>query len=108
MKNVFRSILSALVLSVIAFQVVNAAEFNCPAPSQVNCVPAVNSIGAWFANGGQATGNTFMANNQCANVIHMSNNQSRLVCCYSKCGVFLLDVPYVRCVKRTQSHFICN
>ena len=108
MKRFSQILLSVFIVSVITIQVASAAQFFCPTQRKVNCVPAMTRIGDWFANGGETTENTYMSNNQCANVIAMPNNSSRLVCCYTKCGVFLLDVPFQNCVKMDQSHFNCN
>ena len=98
--------------SVVAIPFVNAANFVCPAPNQINCVPTPTSItnpgGVWKHNDGQMTGNAFESNKRCANVISLPNNQSRLVCCYTKCGVFLLDVPFAKCVKTSPATFTCR
>ena len=85
-----------------------ASRYMCPAPTQINCVPAVATIGPWQANGGQMTGNTFGPNNQCANVITLSPDKQRLLCCYTKCGVFTQDVPAKHCTKLNQSAFSCQ
>ena len=85
-----------------------ASRYMCPAPTQVNCVPASATIGPWQANGGQMTGNTFGPNNQCANVITLSPVKQRLLCCYTKCGVFIQDVPAKHCTKLNESAFSCQ
>ena len=85
-----------------------AADYNCPAPKLVKCVPADKTISGWQDNGGQKTGNTFAPNNQCANLIDLPDGKKRLVCCYTHCGVFLQDVQAAHCVKQSQSHFVCN
>lgn len=108
MKKVLLSLTALFLLNLTMVNVSHAASFTCPAPSQINCIPAINSIGGWKANGGQMTGNTFAPNNQCANVIVLPNNANRLLCCYTKCGVFIMDVPFTRCSKVNQSRFICN
>jgi len=85
-----------------------AETFMCPQPSQINCVPAVTTIGPWQHNGGQMTGNTFGPNSQCANVIKLGPTSQRLLCCYTKCGVFLRDVPARICTKVSPSQFDCR
>ena len=85
-----------------------AARYMCPAPTQVNCVPASATIGPWQANGGQMTGNTFGPNSQCANVITLTPAKQRLLCCYQKCGVFIQDVPAKHCTKLNESAFSCQ
>jgi len=85
-----------------------AETFNCPPPQDIRCVPAVTHIGDWVDNGGQETGNTFGPNNQCANVIHLGANDQRLLCCYTKCGVFLRDVKSSSCEKISESQFTCH
>lgn len=97
-----------LVLSVVVGGVSFAADYTCPSPDQVRCIPAESEIGPWKANGGQMTGNTFAPNNQCANVLQLSANESRLFCCYTKCGVFIQDVQHKVCRKSDQSHFSCR
>lgn len=86
----------------------NAVGFSCPRPEQVRCVPTVTTIGDWTHNGGQMTGNTFAPNNQCANVISLPSGETRLMCCYTKCGVFYNDVKFRGCQKTSQSTFLCN
>jgi hypothetical protein len=107
MKKVFISL-----VSVIWFSSVHATSFVCPSPTQVRCVPSLSTImtptGEWKANGGQMTGNTFAPNNQCANIIPLPGSQTRLLCCYTKCGVFIMDVPFSKCTKRNTSTFSCN
>jgi hypothetical protein len=85
-----------------------AATYNCPAPAQINCVPAANKVLGWTANGGQMTGNSFAPNNQCGNVDKLSPNTQRLLCCYVKCGVFYLDVKAKSCTKVSESEFNCE
>ncbi len=85
-----------------------AGPFTCPQPQQINCVPAVNSIAGWQSNGGQMTGNSFGPNDQCANVIKLSADKQRLLCCYVKCGVFIRDVESKSCTKVSQSEFHCD
>ena len=85
-----------------------AVSYVCPPPSQVNCVPAVLNIGPWQHNGGQMTGNTFMPNNQCANVINTGPTTQRLLCCYTKCGVFIRDVNSRICKKVSEREFLCD
>jgi hypothetical protein len=99
-----------LVLASLSLAAVSAhAEvLNCPAPNLVNCVPAVNNIAGWKANGGQMTGNTFMPNAQCANVIRLGPDNQRLLCCYTKCGVFFQDVRAHRCEKTGPGSFVCD
>jgi len=101
----------ALVIAALALTgpspVVVAATYNCPQPQQINCVPAVKSIAGWHDNGGQMTGNSFTPNNQCANVIRLSADRQRLLCCYEKCGVFLRDVKAATCTKVSESQFDC-
>ena len=97
------------VLSFLAFgSTASAVTINCPPPNTVNCVPASSSILGWTANGGQMTGNSFSPNSQCANLIRLGNGLQRLVCCYSKCGVFLRDVRAQRCQKINSGSFLCN
>ena len=86
----------------------NAANYSCPAPNQINCVPVKKVIGPWHDNGGQTTGNAFTPNNQCANVIPLPGGKVRLLCCYSKCGVFLRDVVAKQCTKPSESEFTCD
>jgi len=101
--------LLSLVAMVGSFsQVALAGAYTCPDPSQVLCVPTASTLGAWTANGGAQTGNTFMNNNQCANAIQLNAQQWRLFCCYTKCGVFIQDVPAHKCEKIGQSHFRCQ
>lgn len=112
MKRVLMMVMGLLavsltVLGMTSIQSANAAGFVCPSPALVNCVPAVNNLGSWTHNGGQMTGNTFAPNNQCANVIRLEDGQNRLLCCYTKCGVFYMDVPYRKCAKRNESRFEC-
>jgi hypothetical protein len=85
-----------------------AETFTCPAPNQINCVPAVERIGPWRDNGGQETGNSFGPNDQCANVITLSPGRRRLLCCYQKCGVFYRDVKATTCTKVSESEFDCK
>ena len=85
-----------------------AATYVCPMPSQINCVPAVMSISGWQHNGGQMTGNSFGPNSQCANVISLGPSSQRLLCCYTKCGVFIRDVPARMCTKVSESRFECR
>jgi hypothetical protein len=87
---------------------VATGRYMCPMPSQINCVPAAATIGPWQANGGQMTGNTFGPNNQCANVITLTPAKQRLLCCYTKCGVFIQDVPAKHCTKLNESTFSCQ
>jgi hypothetical protein len=112
MKKVMMVLVTFFMFSVVAIPFVNAANFVCPAPNQINCVPAKTTIqmkeGVWKHNDGQMTGNTFENNKRCANVISLPNNQSRLICCYTKCGVFLLDVPFAKCIKQSPSLFLCR
>jgi hypothetical protein len=99
----------ACILTVLGFTpAANAADYTCPAPGQIDCVPVKKQIGAWKDNGSMATGNAFGPNNQCANVINLPNGQKRLVCCYNKCGVFLQDVTATECTKTSQSTFVCH
>jgi hypothetical protein len=85
-----------------------AADFECPAPNAINCVPAVKSIAGWTDNKGQKTGNSFAPNEQCANIIDLPGGKKRLVCCYTNCGVFTRDVQAKSCAKKGQSHFTCQ
>lgn len=85
-----------------------AATFNCPAPADIKCVPAVNTVNGWTANGGQMTGNSFAPNNQCGNIDKLSANTQRLLCCYVKCGVFYRDVGSKSCKKVSESEFNCE
>ena len=85
-----------------------AGRYICPQPSQINCVPTPTTIGPWQANGGQMTGNTFGLNSQCANVITLTPAKQRLLCCYTKCGVFIQDVPAKHCTKLNESAFSCQ
>jgi hypothetical protein len=86
----------------------HAADYTCPPPAQVNCVPVNKTIGPWKDNGGMTTGNTFTPNNQCGNVDNLPNGQKRLLCCYSKCGVFYQDVKATECTKTSESQFVCK
>jgi hypothetical protein len=85
-----------------------AADYTCPPANQIDCVPVKKTIGPWNDNGSMATGNTFGPNNQCANVINLPNGDKRLVCCYTKCGVFLQDVKATECTKTSESQFVCK
>jgi hypothetical protein len=85
-----------------------AAVYMCPQPQQINCVPAVMSVGGWQHNGGQTTGNTYSPNSQCSNVVRLGPDSQRLVCCYTKCGVFLRDVRAAMCTKVSESQFDCR
>ena len=85
-----------------------AATYMCPMPQQINCVPAVTSISGWQHNGGQMTGNSFGPNSQCANIIRLGPDTQRLLCCYTKCGVFIRDVRARRCAKISESQFNCD
>lgn len=85
-----------------------AATYICPPPSQITCVPALKSVAGWVDNNGQTTGNTFMPNNQCANVIPLGPGKQRLLCCYAKCGVFLRDVEARMCTKVSEREFECR
>lgn len=85
-----------------------AATYICPPPQQINCVPATMNVAGWQHNGGQMTGNTFAPNNQCANVIRLGPMSQRLLCCYTKCGVFLRDVNARMCTKQSESQFECR
>ena len=96
--------LGATILSVPAM----AMPYVCPPPSQVNCVPANTTIGPWQHNGGQMTGNTFAPNNQCANVIRIGPITQRILCCYTKCGVFVRDVNARMCRKLSEREFQCD
>ncbi|HUI96129.1 MAG TPA: hypothetical protein VLX44_10275 [Xanthobacteraceae bacterium] len=100
----FGCVLSLLLLPCGA----DAASYTCPAPNQINCVPATKVIGPWHDNNSQATGNAFGPNNQCANVIPLPGGKIRLLCCYTKCGVFLRDVVAKRCTKPSESEFTCD
>jgi hypothetical protein len=84
-----------------------AANFACPPANNIRCVPAVKTISGWTDNGGQTTGNSFMPNSECANVIKLSATKQRLLCCYTKCGVFFRDVTASSCTKTSQSEFSC-
>ena len=112
MKKVMMVLVAFFMFSVVAIPFVSAANFVCPAPDKINCVPTPTTItnpgGVWKHNDGQMTGNAFESNKRCANVISLPNNQSRLICCYTKCGVFLLDVPHAKCIKQTTSTFVCR
>ncbi len=108
MKKLSVVLLTLVLLSIVFAQFVSAAEYGCPNPAQVKCVPAETKIGPWTHNGGQMTGNTFAPNNQCANVISLPGGKSRLLCCYSKCGVFTQDVPQQKCTKTSESNFACH
>ena len=102
-------LLTALIVVSAALSIpAGAMTYVCPPPSQINCVPAIKTIGAWQDNNSQATGNMFGPNNQCANVIRLGPAQQRLLCCYTKCGVFLRDVPSTMCTKISQSQFECR
>ena len=101
------SMVAALALTVAAPAGV-AATYNCPQPQQINCVPAVKTIAGWRDNGGQMTGNSFTPNNQCGNVVRLSANRQRLLCCYQKCGVFYRDVKAKTCNKVSESQFNCE
>ncbi len=106
MKHLLKSLtVMSLVFAGTGF---GAESYVCPAPNEVRCVPAQTSLGGWTHNGGQMTGNTFAPNNQCANVIKLPNSQSRLMCCYTKCGVFYQDVDSTRCKKTSERHFLCE
>ena len=83
-------------------------ELSCPAPNQINCVAVKKTIGPWKDNGGMTTGNTFGPNSQCANVINLPSGMKRLLCCYTKCGVFIRDVKAKECTKPSESEFNCE
>ena len=106
-KSLLLVALGAVFITAVECSVASAANFSCPAPSAVNCVPAQSHIAGWKANGGQMTGNTFAPNDQCANVISLSNG-TRLLCCYTKCGVFTRDVKATKCEKVSESQFVCH
>jgi hypothetical protein len=108
MKRFLLLFVGLLVLSATSAQIASAEGFSCPSPDQVKCVPTVNTIGNWKHNGGQMTGNTFAPNNQCANMITLTNQDTRLLCCYTKCGVFFMDVPHTKCKKLSEARFICE
>jgi hypothetical protein len=108
MKKLVVVLFSLMLLGIVSAQVVSAADYTCPAPAQVNCVPATTTIGPWTHNGGQMTGNTFAPNTQCANVIPLPGGKTRLLCCYTKCGVFTMDVPQKQCTKTSESKFSCR
>jgi hypothetical protein len=97
------------VVGMLAFRCgADAANFTCPAPNLIECVPAKKLIGGWRDNNSLATGNAFAPNNQCANVIPLPHGKIRLLCCYTKCGVFLRDVVAKSCTKPTESEFTCQ
>jgi len=108
MKKLSIVLLTLMLLCIVSAKFVSAAEYVCPNPAQVKCVPADTKIGPWAHNGGQMTGNTFAPNNQCANVIPLPGGKSRLLCCYTKCGVFTMDVSHQKCVKTSESNFTCR
>jgi hypothetical protein len=102
------ALLAGAVVSASLSMPAAAATYICPPPSQINCVPATMTVGPWQHNGGQMTGNTFMPNNQCANVINTGPMTQRLVCCYTKCGVFIQDVNARMCRKVSERAFECR
>lgn len=100
-----------MILALLTFMApifASADMYECPSPDLIRCVPAVSVFGAWMHNGGQTTGNSFVPNNQCANVIQLSRTQQRLLCCYEKCGVFIRDVKARKCAKLDESTFECK
>ena len=108
MKRFLLLFVGLLVLSATSAQIASAeVGFSCPSPTLVRCVPTVDTIGNWNHNGGQATGNTFSPNDQCSNVITLPNQDSRLFCCYTKCGAFFQDVPFTKCRKLGSRRFAC-
>ncbi len=103
------TVLLTMLLTVLPWAgAAQAATYTCPAPNLINCVPVKKKIGAWRDNGSMATGNTFSPNNTCANIIKLPNGRIRLVCCYTKCGVFLRDVRARECTKPSESEFNCE
>lgn len=105
-------LLSALFVSAVVTACLStsavAATYLCPPPQQINCVPAIKTIGDWHDNNGQTTGNSYTPNNQCGNVFTLNPNTQRLLCCYTKCAVFLRDVPAKSCMKVSESRFECR
>ena len=106
MRKILLILSSLFILSSSVYA--DLARYSCPSPEQVKCVPSDTTLGMWKHNGGQMTGNTFAANNQCANIIALSSSESRLFCCYTKCGVFYVDVKHNKCSKLSQSIFRCE
>ena len=106
--SIITTLLAATVTAAGLFTAAAAGGYVCPPPQDIKCVPAVQTIGPWQHNGGQMTGNTFMPNNQCANVIKTGPTTQRLVCCYAKCGVFLRDVQAKVCRKLSEREFECD
>jgi hypothetical protein len=103
-----KSLLATTALLLISTFAQATTTWNCPPPEQIRCVPSVTFLNGWHYNGGQTTGNSFMPNNQCANVIQLAPGQQRLLCCYEKCGVFLRDVRATECAKINESTFDCR
>ncbi|MGP0059306.1 MAG: hypothetical protein ACLPID_08485 [Beijerinckiaceae bacterium] len=85
-----------------------AVDYTCPAANTIYCTPAQKTIGAWEHNGGLMTGNTFQPNSSCGNMLDLPNGMKRLICCYTKCGVFLQDVQATQCSKTSESQFSCK
>jgi hypothetical protein len=107
-KLVTALIAGTVMAASLASAAVAQGGYVCPAPQQVMCVPTVNNIGPWRTNGGMMTGNVFMPNNQCANVITLAPDKQRLLCCYEKCGVFIQDVQAKHCTKVNEREFRCE
>jgi hypothetical protein len=106
--KLFAALVGGALMLAIGSPAAIAETFTCPQPQQINCVPAVKTVDGWRSNGSQTTGNSFGPNDQCANVIKMSANKQRLLCCYVKCGVFIRDVKATSCTKVSESEFNCQ
>ncbi len=107
-RTLYRTLSTGLLMLAVFAPPAMAATYTCPAPQNINCVPAVKQIGGWRDNNSQATGNSFGPNSQCANVIPLGPGRQRLLCCYVKCGVFLRDVRAASCTKISESQFDCH
>jgi len=104
----FLALVGGVVLSTAIVAAAAAETFMCPQPQEVRCVPAAPQIDGWRTNGGQMTGNSFMPNSECANVIPLGPTSQRLLCCYVKCGVFIREVKAAACTKVSESQFDCQ
>jgi hypothetical protein len=85
-----------------------AESYDCPSPEKITCVPTAKQVDGWTHNGGSVKGNSFASSDQCANVISLDGTSQRLVCCYTKCGIFTRDVGFKDCQKTSLSHFECG
>jgi hypothetical protein len=83
-------------------------SYDCPSPEKITCLPTAKQVDGWTHNGGSVKGNSFASSDQCANIISLDGTSQRLVCCYTKCGIFTRDVGFKDCQKTSLSHFECG